>query len=78
MIERFETFTVLINRIRRNMRKIRISEMSNYGLRSTHLSCIYYLYLSKEGLTATELCERCPEYRTMVELQRLEEEREAQ
>ena len=28
--------------------------------------------------THTELCERCPEYKTMVELQRLEEEREAQ
>lgn len=66
MKERFETFTVLINRIRRNMRKIRIREMSDYGLRSAHLSCIYYLYMSKNGLTATELCERCEEDKSTV------------
>ena len=58
MEERFETFTVLINRISRNIRKIKNQEMAEYQLRSAHVSCLYYLYLS-ERLTATELCERC-------------------
>jgi len=58
MKERFETFTVLINKISRNIRKIKNQEMAEYGLRSTHVTCLYYLYSAK-SLTATELCERC-------------------
>ena len=65
MTERFETFTVLINRISRNIRKIKNQEMAEYGLRSGHISCLYYLYLSKE-LTATELCERCEEDKATI------------
>jgi len=65
MEERFETFTVLINRISRNIRKIKNQEMAKYGLRSGHVSCLYYLYLS-EGLTATELCERCEEDKATI------------
>lgn len=62
---RFETFTVLINRISRNIRKIKNQEMAAYDLRSAHISCLYYLY-SREGLTATELCERCEEDKATV------------
>lgn len=63
--ERFETFTVLISKISRNIRKIKNNEMSNYSLRSTHISCLYYLYKTEE-LTATELCERCEEDKATV------------
>ncbi|MBQ3574179.1 MAG: winged helix-turn-helix transcriptional regulator [Clostridia bacterium] len=65
MQERFETFTVLINRISRNIRKIKNQEMAEYGLRSAHVSCLYYLY-SAEGITATELCERCEEDKATI------------
>ena len=65
MKERFETFTVLINKISRNVRKIKNQEMAEYGLRSTHVSCLYYLYLS-ESLTATELCEKCEEDKATI------------
>ncbi len=65
MKERFETFSVLINRIRRNMRRIKIREMEEYGLRSAHMSCLYLLY-SEDNLTATELCERCEEDKATV------------
>lgn len=64
MIERFETFTVLINRISRNIRKIKNQEMAEYNLRSAHISCLYYLY--SEKLTATELCERCEEDKATI------------
>ena len=63
--ERFETFTVLINRISRNIRKIKNQEMTEYKLRSSHVSCLYYLY-SSNGLTATDLCERCEEDKATV------------
>ena len=65
MEERFETFTVLINRISRNIRKIKNQEMAEYNLRSSHISCLYYLYSEKE-LTATELCERCEEDKATI------------
>ena len=65
MKQRFETFTVLINKISRNIKKIKNVEMSEYGLRSTHVSCLYYLYLS-ESMTATELCERCEEDKATI------------
>lgn len=65
MQKRFETFTVLINRISRNIRKIKNQEMAEYQLRSAHVSCLYYLY-SNQGLTATDLCERCEEDKATI------------
>ncbi len=65
MQERFETFTVLINRISRNIRKIKNQEMAEYNLRSAHVSCLYYLYSAK-GATATDLCERCEEDKATI------------
>ncbi|MBQ3057758.1 MAG: winged helix-turn-helix transcriptional regulator [Clostridia bacterium] len=65
MQERFETFTVLINRISRNIRKIKNQEMAEYNLRSVHISCLYYLY-TVDGLTATDLCERCEEDKATI------------
>lgn len=65
MTERFETFTVLINRISRNIRKIKNQEMAEYQLRSAHISCLYYLYGTR-GLTASDLCERCEEDKATI------------
>ena len=65
MEERFETFTMLINRISRNIRKIKNQEMAEYHLRSAHISCLYYLYIA-DGLTATDLCERCEEDKATI------------
>ena len=65
MQERFETFTVLINRISRNIRKIKNKEMAEYNLRSAHVSCLYYIYILKD-VTATDLCERCEEDKATI------------
>ena len=65
MQERFETFTVLINRISRTIRKIKNQEMAEYNLRSVHVSCLYYLYIHN-GATATDLCERCEEDKATI------------
>ncbi len=65
MQQRFETFTTLINRISRNIRKIKNQEMADYGLRSSHISCLYYLYAG-DCLTATELCEKCDEDKATI------------
>ena len=65
MQERFETFTVLINRISRNIRKIKNQEMAEYHLRSAHVSCLYYLY-SQKGITAKELCDAMEEDKATI------------
>lgn len=60
MQERFETFTVLVAKINRSIYRIKTEEMAEFHLKSSHVSCLYYLY--KEGaLTAKELCEECGE-----------------
>ena len=65
MEHRFETFTVLIAKISRSIRKIKNLEMAEYGLRSAHISCLYYLY-GETDLTATDLCERCEEDKATI------------
>ena len=65
MKERFETFTVLINKINRNIRKIKNQEMAEYNLRSAHVSCLYYIY-TLNSATATDLCERCEEDKATI------------
>ena len=65
MQERFETFTVLINRISRDIRRIKNQEMAVYHLRSAHVSCLYYIY-SLEGVTSAELCEHCEEDKATI------------
>ena len=65
MKERFQTFTVLIAKISRNIKKIKNQEMAEYGLRSVHVTCLYYLAMA-ESLTATELCELCEEDKATI------------
>ena len=65
MQERFETFTVLINRISRDIRRIKNQEMAVYHLRNAHVSCLYYIY-SLGGVTSAELCEHCEEDKATI------------
>ena len=65
MTKRFHTFTVLIAKINRNIKKIKNQEMAAYGLRSVHVTCLYYLSL-EESLTATDLCELCEEDKATI------------
>ena len=65
MKERFKTFTVLIAKISRNIKRIKNQEMAEYGLRSVHVTCLYYLY-GAASLTATELCELCEEDKATI------------
>jgi len=64
-VERFKTFTVLIAKINRNIRKIKNEEMAEFGLKSPHVSCLYYLY-KEESLTAKELSDICDEDKAAV------------
>ena len=60
MEERFELFTTLIAKASRCIYKIKTKEMEEYNLKSSHVSCLYYLYKATT-LTSKELCDLCGE-----------------
>lgn len=60
MQERFNEFTVLIARLNRLIYQLKTDEMSDFNLKSSHLSCIYYIY-KEYSLTAKTLCDLCGE-----------------
>ncbi|MBO5955066.1 MAG: winged helix-turn-helix transcriptional regulator [Clostridia bacterium] len=60
MKERFRTFTVLITKISRCIRKIKTEEMDELNLKSPHVSSLYYLYKMGD-MPAKELCDICKE-----------------
>lgn len=65
MKERFETFTVLITKISRSIRRIKTEEMGTFTLKAPHVSCLYYIYKEK-ALTSKQLCELCEEDKASV------------
>lgn len=65
MDNRFETFTSLIANINRLIQKIKSEEMAEFDLKSSHLSCLYYLN-KENSLTARDLCEICGEDKANV------------
>ena len=65
MRERYHLFTTLIANINRSIKRIKIEEMSEYDLKSIHVSCLYYLH-TEGGLTAKQLCEMCEEDKANV------------
>ena len=60
MEARFEMFTILIAKASRCIYRIKSEEMAEYNLKSSHVSCLYYLY-RMYSLTAKELCDLCRE-----------------
>jgi DNA-binding MarR family transcriptional regulator len=65
MEKRYETFTVLIASINRSIRRLKTEAMAEYGLKSPHVSCLYYLY-RRPGMTAAELCGLCDEDKAAI------------
>ena len=65
MKNRFENFTGLISSISKSIRKIKTEEVEEYNLKSTHVSCLYYIYKAEE-LTAKELCDLCGEDKALI------------
>lgn len=65
-MERYDTFTVLIAKISRSIRKIKSEEMKDFGLQGANVSCLYYLFKANGTLTAKELCDLCEEDKAVV------------
>lgn len=74
MIDRFQAFVSGITICYKYIQKIKTMEMTEFGLKGTHVMCIFYTYHSEEELTAAQLCQLCAEdkaaiSRTLVTLQ---------
>lgn len=65
MQERFSSFTLLIAKIGRQIRRIKSEEMAEFDLKSSHVSCLYYLY-TQGAMTPAELCELCDEDKAAI------------
>ena len=65
MQDRYKTFTIQIAKLSRFIRRIKTEEMADLGLKSIHVSCLYYLYKA-ESMTAAELCEICDEDKAAI------------
>lgn len=58
-MDRYELFTLSINNLARLIIKIKSAEMKSWGLKSPHVSCLYFLYKSNEPITLKQLCQIC-------------------
>lgn len=65
MENRYEAFTLLVSSISRSIRRIKADAVAEYGLKSPHVTCIYYLY-KQPAMTAAELCELCDEDKAAI------------
>ncbi len=61
MVDRFEKLTIGIAQIYKSIQRIKKYQMSEIGLKGTHVMCLYYLSNYPDGLTAADLCGICKE-----------------
>lgn len=56
---RFLVFYQSFDKIVKNIKKVEMSYMREYGLRSVHMGCLLYIKQSERGMTVTELAKAC-------------------
>ncbi len=66
MIERFQSFVTGITICYKYVQRIKSAEMTEFGLKGTHVMCVFFLYHHPEGLTAAELCQLCAEDKAAI------------
>lgn len=66
MIQRFAVFVTTVNMIYRSIQRIKTREMTELGLKGTHVMCLFQLNQYPQGLTATQLSTLCVEDKAAV------------
>lgn len=66
MIKRFDAFVSGITTCYKSIQKIKLIEMTEFGLKGAHTMCIFYLHHNPEGLTASQLCNLCSEDKAAI------------
>ena len=66
MKDRFEAFITGVTVCYKYIQRIKTMEMTELGLKGTHVTCLFYLGNHPEGLTAAQLCQLCAEDKASV------------
>ena len=66
MIQRFDAFVSGITACYKYIQRIKSMEMTEFGLKGTHVMCLYYLCQNPAGLTASQLCSLCAEDKAAI------------
>ena len=66
MIQRFDAFVSGITSCYKYIQRIKSMEMTEFGLKGTHVMCMYYLCQNPGGLTASQLCGLCAEDKAAI------------
>ena len=66
MIQRFDAFVSGITACYKYIQRIKSMEMTEFGLKGTHVMCLYYLRQYPTGLTAAQLCGLCAEDKAAI------------
>ena len=66
MKQRFETFVTAIGQINRCLQKLKSSQMADFGLKGTHVMCLYQLQQHESGLTSAQLVQLCDEDKAAI------------
>ena len=66
MIQRFDAFVSGITSCYKYIQRIKSLEMTEFGLKGTHVMCMYYLRQNPGGLTASQLCCLCAEDKAAI------------
>ena len=66
MIQRFQSFMTAITICYKHLQKIKSTEMTEYGLKGSHVMCLFFLHHHSEGLTAAQLCQLCAEDKAAI------------
>ena len=64
MKERFEAFITGVTVCYKYIQRIKNMEMTELGLKGTHLTCLFYL--SRQNYTAAQLCQLCAEDKASI------------
>ena len=66
MLNRFGAFVTGITACYKHIQRIKAMEMTELGLKGTHVMCLFYLHHTPDGLTAAQLCQLCDEDKAAI------------
>ena len=66
MLQRFQSFVTGVTQCYKSIQKIKATEMTEFGLKGTHVMCLFYLSQHPEGLTAAQLSQMCAEDKAAI------------
>lgn len=66
MLNRFQSFVSGITICYKYIQRIKSMEMTEFGLKGTHVMCLFFLYNNPDGLTAAQLCQQCVEDKAAI------------